>query len=94
MLLMGFLDITNTNSVNKAHAMMDSMKKVILSIVLLFVLATRLLALCPSCGCYLLPKTNALMRRTNWGRLLPIRRWNITSRHRKQAMNIPAPHSH
>ena len=31
MVLMGFLDIRNTNSVNKAHAMRDSMKKVIYS---------------------------------------------------------------
>ena len=29
MVLMGFLDIRNTNSVNKAHAMRDSMKNVI-----------------------------------------------------------------
>ena len=31
MVLMGFLDIRNTNSVNKAHAMRDSMKNVIYS---------------------------------------------------------------
>ena len=29
MLLMGFLDIRNTNSVNKAHATRDSIRKVI-----------------------------------------------------------------
>ena len=29
MILIGFLDIRNTNSVNKAHAMMDSIRKII-----------------------------------------------------------------